>query len=217
MNHMNFDLIRNLYSARVDLGSRIGCAISRKHLILPKDTFPIGVSYREIGTPIYLNNKLTEYRLAQYHEQSEYIVFQSNKDLGQVLGLDDKTFPKISDEAPLLGQCYGTILESTFRNPMPDPELGGSGLVYEGLHVVYGGCSLVAVPKDRTVRFLLNFPEMYIPSGSPVFDSKGCLCGLIKYGFRNDRYSQSDRFASNLFEVIPIYRQILDTGKLLNS
>jgi hypothetical protein len=213
---MKFDFINNLSKAQISLGTEgtLGCAISRQHVLAPKATTPIGLHEQKLGGRVSLKKhhfhdhqrRFDEYTLAFFEKDHDLIVLSTPEDFSATRGIADSEFPQLSEGCLQLGHTYGTITKSWFRNPVPQPSSGNEQFRnFEGIHLVFGVCSYVAIPETRSLRFLLHLPDMELPSGSPVFDTGGKLCGLIKYGFRHDRYDISDKSVSGTFEVIPVY------------
>jgi len=208
---MDCEFIQQLFKARINFPSMsvMGCAISKSHILLPKATAAIGTVNHRVGAEV------GDYKVAFFSDTHDYIVLSTEVDLREELGLKEDEFPVISNEILGLGQSYGVLTEFEGGQPYPRPIIDAESSCHEGLHIVFGTCSYVAVPKTRTVRFLINLPEMELASGSPVFDKNGHLCGLIKYGLRRSRLAPEDRFSSAIFEVIPIYKDKSDAWKVV--
>lgn len=208
---MEYEFIQQLFKARITFPGKsvLGCAISKSHIILPKATAGIGTINHRVGAEV------GDYKVAFFSDNHDYLVLSTEVDLREKLGLKEDEFPVISKEILGLGQSYGVLTEFEGGQPHPQPSFAEESCFHEGLHIVFGTCSYVAVPKTRTVRFLINLPEMELASGSPVFDQKGHLCGLIKYGLRKSRLASEDRFSSAIFEVIPIYKDNSDAWKVV--
>jgi hypothetical protein len=195
----------NIAKSVVTLNSGVvGCAISPKHVITPKDT--LRWSWRRRPAPASFDGYTTVHEI----DESPFAILEAKMDLTESLGIPNGSFPRFSDLLPTLGEMLAVVKEGPLLHPLPrfdyygaSDELASGEL--SGAIILAAPCSFIIDRKDASPKLLITTPRTNLPSGTPVFDSSGYLRGLVFVGLNNSRLDTSgDREESSIFHVLPL-------------
>ncbi len=193
----------NVAKSIVSLNSSVvGCAISARYVITPKDTLRLSRQIAFGPAPIHGYSAIHEI------EASPFSILESESDLSETLGISSGHFPHFSSSPPSLGEMLAVVKDGYFTNPSPRVDtIWGPSRKSElsGAVFLSAPCSFIVSREDDCARMLITTPRIDLPPGTPVFDSSGCLRGLVFVGFNNCRYDSSgDRSESSVFHFLPL-------------
>jgi hypothetical protein len=194
--------ILNIAKAIVSINSSVvGCAISPKHVITPKDT--LRLSRQQAFGPAAIHG----YSAIHEIDDSPFAILESVSDLSESLSIQRDLFPRFSDSPLTLGEMLAVVKEGYFSHPAPRVDtLWGAKREFDlrGAIFLSAPCSLV-VDHDGGAKLIVTTPRTTLPPGTPVFDSSGRLRGLVFVGLNNSRYdTPGDRDESSVFHILPL-------------